>query len=43
MPAAALVATLLADAAEFAGTHPLRDDTALLAVCGRDARGSDSQ
>jgi serine phosphatase RsbU (regulator of sigma subunit) len=43
LPAAALVATLLADAAEFAGTHPLRDDTALLAVCGRDARGGDSE
>ncbi len=34
LPAGALVATLLAEAAEFAGAHPLRDDTAVLAVCG---------
>lgn len=34
LPAGALVATLLAEAAEFAGARPLRDDTALLAVCG---------
>ena len=34
LPAGALIATLLAEAAEFAGARPLRDDTALLAVRG---------
>ncbi len=37
LPAAALVATLLAEAAEWADPNALRDDTALLALRGQDA------
>jgi sigma-B regulation protein RsbU (phosphoserine phosphatase) len=37
LPAAALVATLLAEVETFAGLNTLRDDTALLAVRGQDA------
>ena len=37
LPAAALVATLLAEVGTFAGLNTLRDDTALLAVRGQDA------
>ena len=37
LPAAALVATLLAEAEDWAGPGTLRDDTAVLAVRGQDA------